>query len=144
MSFLASFAMLTIVSAASVVPARSGNIHFSAVSRGMVCDASAHRLSPSSSPTLIHNTSPSMRLTRTTTALPTEHRPRSQETTNTPPACLSSVTLTSVSMLSEVRRVLVDGLRRCTTQLHILSAGFGIAYKHRPRRWAFFLSGFAS
>jgi hypothetical protein len=131
--------MLTIVLAASVVPARSGNIHSSAVSRGMVCDASAHRLSPSSSPTLIHNTSPSMRSIRTTTALPIGHKPRSQETTSTPPVCLSSVTLTSVSMLSEVRRVLVDWLRRYTTQLHILFAGFGIAYKHRPGVGPFFL-----
>ena len=139
--FLASFAMLTIVSAASVVPARSGNTRFSAASRGMACDASAHRSSPSSSPTLIHSTSPSMRLTRTTTAPPTEHKPRSQETTNTPPACLSSVTRTSVSMLSEVRRVLVDWLRRHTPQLHILFAGFGIAYTHRPGVGPFFSLG---
>jgi hypothetical protein len=35
--------------------------------------------------------------------------------------------------------VLVDWLRRWHyTQLHILFAGFGIAYTHRPGRWAFF------
>ena len=123
--------MPTIVSATSVVPARSGNTRFSAASRGMACDASAHRSSPSSSPTLTPNTSPSTRLTRTTTAPPTGHKPRSQETTNTPPACLLSVTHTSASMLSEVRRVLVDWLRRYTALLHIVFASFGIGSKHR-------------
>ena len=94
--------MPNIVLAALEALARSSSTPSSEVWTGMRCAGSERHSSQSSTLTLIRPTSPSMRLTRTTRALRTELRPRMM--TIMRPACRSSDTRTSASMLTEDHR----------------------------------------
>lgn len=96
--------MPNIVLAASGALARSSSTPSSEVSTGMRCAGSERRSSRSSTLTSIRPTFLLMRLTRTIRALRTGLRPLKLATTTMRPACLSLVTPTSVSMLTEARR----------------------------------------